>query len=172
MKRGRLAFMKRGRPGFMTRGRLAVLLAGLALAGVIIAAVMQAQSLDTKPVPRTVAQTFFTGYYPTTRLIDIDDVNLDAGEYRVSYDFDVVFTGPTPNAKLVCELKDPNGLIIRFDPDSTRTVPSSPAPQHVSFSGEYALPYVAVGVRCHTSVAGSVTAHFSRVKLTATRLNR
>jgi hypothetical protein len=155
----------------MYRGRLAVLLAGIALVGVIVAAVVLVQSLDTKPVPRTVAQTFFTGYYPTSRLIDVDDVNLDSGEYRVSYDFDVVFTGPTPSARLVCELEDPNGLIIRFEPDSTRTVHSSLSPQHVSFSAEYALPYVAVGVRCHSSTPGTLTAHFSNVKLVAKRLD-
>jgi hypothetical protein len=155
----------------MKRGRPAVLLAAVALAGVIVAAVVLAHSFAPRPVPRNVAQTFFTGYYPTTRLIDVDDVNLDSGEYRVSYGFDVVFTGPTPSSRLVCELKDPNGLIIRFEPDSTRTIRSSLSPQHVSFSGEYALPYVAVGVRCHSTTPGTLTAHFSNVKLVAKRLD-
>jgi hypothetical protein len=155
----------------MNRGRLAVLLAGIALAGVVAAGVALAQSLGTKPAPRTVAQTFFTGYYPTTRLIDVDDVNLNSGEYRVTYDFDVVFTGAKPSARLVCALKDPNGLIIRFEPNSTRSVRSSPAPQHVQFTGNYALPYVAVGLRCHTTVAGTTTALFSNVELSADPLN-
>jgi hypothetical protein len=155
----------------MRRGRLAVLLAGVALAGVILASVVLAQALAPHRVPRDVAQTFFTGYYPTTRLIDVDDVNLDSGEYRITYDFDVVFTGAKPSADLVCALKDPNGLIIRFEPNSARSVRSSPVPQHVQFTGNYALPYVAVGLRCHTTVAGTTTAHFSNVELTAEPLN-
>jgi hypothetical protein len=155
----------------MKRGEPAVLLAGVALVGAIAAAVILCGSLAAPSVPRTVAQTFFTGNYSTSKLIDVDDVNLDSGEYRISYGFDVIFSGPIPSARLICELRDPNGPIIRFVPDSTTDVRSSVAPQHVEFSGEYALPYVAVGIRCHSSVAGDLTAHFSNVQLVATHLD-
>jgi hypothetical protein len=154
----------------MAGGTAPLVLAGVALVGALGAAALLHQSLGTHPVPRTVAQTFFAGNYTTGSFIDVDDVNLDSGEYRIGYSFDVVYSGPSPAARLTCELKDPNGLIIRFEPDSSRTVRSSAAPQHVAFTGNYALPYVAVQLRCSPSIPGPLTAHFSQVHLDATLL--
>jgi hypothetical protein len=149
----------------MTRGRLAILLPSIALVIALLAAVALHQSLSTPAVSRAVAQTYFSGYYPSSKLIDVTDVNLDSGEYDITYSFTVVFTAQQPKTQLVCELKDPNGLIIKFVPDSTKVISSSPVPQRVKFSGNYQLPYVAVGLRCHASTTGTLTAHFSNVHL-------
>jgi hypothetical protein len=154
----------------VNRSRLAILLSTIALLGGIGAAVALHQSIVTPPVPLSVPQTYFVGYYPADRLIDLGDLNLNAGEYEISYSFTVNYQGSTPPAKLTCTLEDPNRVVLKFVPNSTRSITSSVLAQRVTFTSNYDVPYVDVGLRCHTTSASSLTAHFSNVKLKARAL--
>ena len=72
-----------------------------------------------------------------------------------------------PGATLTCALRDPNTPALVFQPDSSRTVPTAAQAQHIEFTGIYALPPMSFGVRCHTSVAGSVRILFTNIRLDA-----
>jgi hypothetical protein len=155
----------------VNRSSVAILLSSIALVGGIGGAVALHQSIVTPAVPISVPQTYFVGYYPADRLIILGDLNLNAGEYQISYSYTVNFQGSTPSVKLLCTLVDPNRVVTKFVPNSTKSIASSVLAQRVTFSGQYDVPYVDVGLRCHTTSASTVTAHFSAVKLKAVALH-
>ena len=100
--------------------------------------------------------------------MDVADSTIDSGEYQISYSMDVLFDENVSGATLVCGLRPANGTITHFEPDSRTRVRSSGSVQHLEFSGPYAVPELSFGLRCHPTLAGHVTAHFSNITLTVT----
>jgi hypothetical protein len=140
-----------------------VLVAILLMIGAIVAFAAALSPVTAGPAP---ADRYYQSYLTPTDLLDVADTTVDGGTYKVTYAMDVHFAERTSAATLICGLKDPNHVILRFSPDSVRRIRPSARPQHVEFSGIYELPPISLGIRCHTTVAGLVSAQFSNITLT------
>lgn len=149
-----------------SRPRLAVALVGASLTVALVAIALVGVSLAPSSAATGPAQRFIAGYYTPSDLLDVAGHTVDVGTYQISYVADVRFEEPVDGARLACALRDPNTPALRFQPDSSRTIGSSPATQHIEFTGIYALPPMSFGLRCHTSVTGPVRILFTNVSLT------
>ena len=147
------------------RRGVTVTLAVVALFAMVTSVIVFSESIAPAAAGPAPADRYFASYLAPTDLLDVADTTVDGGTYKVSYAIDVHFTERTSSATLVCGLKDPNHIILRFSPDSVRSINASAGVQHIEFSSVYELPPISLGIRCHTTVGGLVKAQFSNITL-------
>lgn len=150
-----------------TREHITYGLIAVALVVAIAGPIGVATALSGRPQPASEPRHYYKGYYRSTDVLDLADINVGAGTFLLRYNFDVRFVDTEPAAALTCALNDPSKQVLAFSPRSTETIRSSPQLQHVQFSSVYGLPPTSIGLRCHVTAAGIATAQFDNVVLGA-----
>lgn len=157
------------RNGAASGGR-AILVIGLCLAaivGLFVAATALAVSLGPRPshgISRSI-----DGYFTPRDSIDLGNLSLDSGRYRLGYSFRMTFTSAHGAATLRCGLVDPSGTIGYVSSNSFRVVTANDWARAVTFTGEYSLPEMTVGVRCTPSLSGTLHIDIADFRITANR---